>query len=288
MVNMSSEKEMDRGVTKNRTFSIKRYFAFSVAVWILLNVFFVYWDISNQLGTDPQHLFRMLLGVGVICLLGLIALGWAGMRILGHVSETERLSSLVAAEKTNALLSKIRFESIFNSITDGIVFTDRDRKIIMINQGFVDLLGYSHQEVKGKDTSFLYVNPAEYDAIGEAHYLNDNNVANPPVEIEAKKKDGFAFMAELQGTEVLGLDGKKLGYVWIVRDITERYVTMMELALNRKRLEVMLRLNAMSDKSESEVIQFGLHHKGWRAKISLGKSRNLGRLHTYQGTGSAQ
>lgn len=249
---------MGQKLAKNRTLSIKRYFAFGVAVWIILNGFVVYWDVSNQLGTDPQHLFRMLLGVGVICSLGLIALGWAGARILGHVSETERLNSLITEEKNNALLSKIRFESIFNSIADGIVFTDLDRKIIMINQGFVDLLGYSLQDVKGKDTSFLYVNPAEYDAIGEAHYINDNDVGTTPVEIELKKRDGSAFMAELQGTKVLGLDGRKLGYVWIIRDITERYITMKELALNRKRLEVMLLLNEMSEATEPEIIHFGL------------------------------
>lgn len=249
---------MGQKLAKNRTLSIKRYFAFGVAVWIILNGFVVYWDVSNQLGTDPQHLFRMLLGVGVICSLGLIALGWAGARILGHVSETERLNSLITEEKNNALLSKIRFESIFNSIADGIVFTDLDRKIIMINQGFVDLLGYSLQDVKGKDTSFLYVNPAEYDAIGEAHYINDNDVGTTPVEIELKKRGGSAFMAELQGTKVLGLDGRKLGYVWIIRDITERYITMKELALNRKRLEVMLLLNEMSEATEPEIIHFGL------------------------------
>ena len=46
--------------------------------------------------------------------------------------------------------SQSKFEAIFNSISDAVVFVDQQRKIITINKAFTEILGYEVEEVAGK------------------------------------------------------------------------------------------------------------------------------------------
>ncbi len=49
-------------------------------------------------------------------------------------------------------LVSARFLSIFNAIPDAAVFTDIDRRIVMVNNAVEKIFGYTREEVDGRKT----------------------------------------------------------------------------------------------------------------------------------------
>jgi PAS domain S-box-containing protein len=118
--------------------------------------------------------------------------------------------------------NKSKFEAIFNSITDAVVFVDQQREIIMINKGFTDILGYEIDEVEGKTTQFFYANPDEYHAQGEKRYQAGAAAKSPVYEIDYLRKDGTVFPSETLGTAVKDDAGEIIGFIGVIRDISAR------------------------------------------------------------------
>jgi PAS domain S-box-containing protein len=129
--------------------------------------------------------------------------------------------------------NKSKFEAIFNSITDAVVFVDQQREIIMINKAFTDILGYEIDEVVGKTTQFFYANPDEFHIQGKKRYNVDAAAKSPLYEIEYRRKDGTVFSSETLGTAVKDHAGKTLGYIGVIRDISAR--KKAELALKESK-----------------------------------------------------
>ena len=56
----------------------------------------------------------------------------------------------VEKEKKQATLEKVKYEGLLTSIADGIIATDQDGNIILINQAGTLMLGWSNEEIAGK------------------------------------------------------------------------------------------------------------------------------------------
>ena len=118
-----------------------------------------------------------------------------------------------------------KFSAIFNSISDSIVVANVNREIIQINPAFTKQFGYALEDIKGKTTQLLYLNQEEYHNQGK-HRFNNTAVTNSTLfEVEYKRKDGTTFPSETMGTAVNLADGNLLGYIGIIRDISERIKT---------------------------------------------------------------
>jgi|GEM_PF-584476 PAS domain S-box-containing protein len=118
--------------------------------------------------------------------------------------------------------SKTLFESIFNSITDTAIFADTNRRILMVNTAAEDTFGYSPEEMKGKTTEFLYIDKEAYEEQGIRRFRIGADKSLPIYEINYRRKDGSAFPAETMGTFVEDPQGNILGFIGIIRDISER------------------------------------------------------------------
>ncbi len=131
------------------------------------------------------------------------------------------------------LQSHARFQAIFNSITDAIVFVDLERRIVMINPAFTTIFGYDLEEVTGKTTQMLYANPEDYLVQGRERYRQDAKIAAPVYEISYRRKDGAVFPSETLGVQVSDFNGEAIGFLAVIRDVSER----KEAERERKRLE---------------------------------------------------
>ncbi|MEJ2691191.1 MAG: PAS domain S-box protein, partial [Deltaproteobacteria bacterium] len=131
------------------------------------------------------------------------------------------------------LQSHARFEAIFNSITDAIVFVDLERHIVMINPAFTATFGYGLEEVSGKTSKMLYANPEDYLVQGRERYHEAAKVVAPICEIEYRRKDGTVFPSETLGVPVNDFNGETIGFLAVIRDVSER----REAEKERKRLE---------------------------------------------------
>ena len=153
--------------------------------------------------------------------------------ILGIITDiTER------KQAEEALLeSKELFEKIFFSQQDAIFILDSatPSKIIDCNPGVTKMFGYTRQEIIGKTTDILHVDDASlkefrkylYPAIDEHGFLHLD-------EFRMKRKDGTVFATEHSVVPLEDKQGQRIGWVSVVRDITERKKAEEALKLYRE------------------------------------------------------
>ena len=125
------------------------------------------------------------------------------------------------AEKAQAA-SRARFEAIFNSISDAVIFVDQERRMALLNPAVEALFGYSPEQLLGRTTEILYADPAEYIKQGNLRFREDASANRTRSEIKYRRQNGTVFHAESLGLPVHDVHGHSLGFVGIHRDITER------------------------------------------------------------------
>jgi len=117
---------------------------------------------------------------------------------------------------------KSLFEAIFNCIPDAIVFTGTDSLIVTVNSGFVRLFGYSLQEVIRRATLILLEHPEDY-LVDDVRYPGDTGDGDPrPHVVPYRKKGGEVFPGETVGTRVVDAKGRAIGFLHIIRDVSDR------------------------------------------------------------------
>ncbi len=126
-------------------------------------------------------------------------------------------------KKDDVLYRRCELDSkVLSKISDGLLVTDAQRKIIKANEAFSILSGYTLQDIKGKnpeslasgwnDESFYEKMWAEVDAKGEWNG-----------EITERKKDGEVYTTEVSVIALHKEGSKKISnYVFIVHDISKR------------------------------------------------------------------
>jgi two-component system, cell cycle sensor histidine kinase and response regulator CckA len=134
-------------------------------------------------------------------------------------------------------LSQAELASIFNSISDAVVFTDKERKILRVNPAFTSIWGYEPEEAIGRTTEFLYVDKESYQEEGTRRY-NVNEGTEPPLFVKSwRRKDGTMFPAESIGVQVKDSVGNIIGFLGVHRDITERKNREEDLDTERSRFK---------------------------------------------------
>ena len=129
-----------------------------------------------------------------------------------HVTENIRSEDMLRD-------SEDRYRGLFNCITDAILVENADRTIIDCNDGFMQLFGYTLNELKGKPTHIIYSNDEEYNNIGgflkrdiESHVSFN--------KINFRKKNGDIFPGELKVFYFKNREGEITGSIGIIKDHT--------------------------------------------------------------------
>lgn len=117
--------------------------------------------------------------------------------------------------------SKRQYLSLFNSIRDALVVTNTDREIIDCNPAFIELFGYSRDEIIGKKAITIYENENEYLKLGEK-LKKEINKADFLYEVNYRKKDGTIFSGEVNVYFLEDDYDLVIGFIGLIRDITPR------------------------------------------------------------------
>lgn len=152
-----------------------------------------------------------------------------------------------------------RYEYLTKHANDIILLTERDGKIIDMNERAVDAYGYEPEEM-------LRLNLRDLQ-LSEARELMDGHLK----EIEAcngmifesfhQKKDGTIFPVEAS-SRIIDIDGKQY-FQSIIRDITERKQTEEELQKYRQQLEKMVKERTAqleATNKELEAFSYSISH----------------------------
>jgi diguanylate cyclase (GGDEF)-like protein/PAS domain S-box-containing protein len=117
---------------------------------------------------------------------------------------------------------------VFESTREGVMVTDVDQRIRMVNRAFTQLTGYSESEVIGKKPSLL--SSGRHDRNFYAGiWASLNTAGHWQGEIWNRRKSGEVYPELLSISAVKGDSGKVIGYVGVFADISKLKSTEAEL-----------------------------------------------------------
>ena len=153
--------------------------------------------------------------------------------IIAHildVTENNKISKALA-------LSQKNYQSIFNSQLDAVIVTNLSGKILNINPSAVKLFGYNIEDIDGLMLWELFSAKEDRLALFENLYAEDQEKIHTDT-IRYTHRNGDAFPAETVGFVIYDGDGKRLGYTWIIQDVSEKKIAEITLARINQRLAV--------------------------------------------------
>jgi len=155
-------------------------------------------------------------------------------------------------------------ERTFASLRDAIFIIDADTvEIIDCNPAASEIFGYSRQEMLGRTTAFLHVDEAALEEFRRHLYpAIEKNGFLSYLDFRMKRKDGTVFPTEHSVIPLEDEQGKRTGWVSVVRDITER--KQAEEALHRytERLRILHEIDRaiLAAQSPEEIAQTSLQY----------------------------
>ena len=145
-----------------------------------------------------------------------------------RVEELERKETERKQEELN--------RNVFESANDIIILTDRKGRILDVNEKLKDIGGYEREELLGKNIkSLTRMMTRKSLAIVAKNFLKRMvGIDIPPYEIEMIRKDGKVATVEINAV-AMRRNGKIVGDLAILRDITQRKVAEKELQDSEQR-----------------------------------------------------
>ena len=164
-----------------------------------------------------------------------VVINWEGRpATLNFLTDiTERRESEEALKKSE---EKLRL--MFESINDGIVVTDLNGVIIDANEGAAKIGGFSSREAVLGRSAFELITPRYHEeaAVNLQKTLGKRSFTN--MEYTLIRADGSEYPGELSAALLEDASGNPVGFVGVVRDITERKSAEEE----KRKLEEQLQL----------------------------------------------
>jgi PAS domain S-box-containing protein len=110
-------------------------------------------------------------------------------------------------------------DEIIATMIDGLLLLRPDGRIAIVNQSFLDMLGYRRDEILDRPAAALF-DPA--DEFTEAHHRVINEVPIGRLEFRARARNGTTLTLAVSARVMPGRQGIRPGSVWVLRDITRQ------------------------------------------------------------------
>lgn len=119
-------------------------------------------------------------------------------------------------------------EEVFHSTTEGIMITDEQMNILLVNSAFEMVTGYSLEEVRGKNPRILHSGKQE--ASYYAQMWNDIKTKGVwRGEIWNKRKSGEIYPELLSIASIVNVEGEITNFFGVFSDISHRKVVEKEI-----------------------------------------------------------
>lgn len=137
------------------------------------------------------------------------------------------------AKKNNLSINSDLLETVIKHTKDAIVITDKDQKIIYINDAFARMTGYDFEEIKGLNPRFLQGSKTNETDVKRIRKALQKNL---PIEVDLinYKKEGEAFWVNISITPIFDVNNQLEGFISVERDITEIKQKEIQKELTRK------------------------------------------------------
>ena len=151
-----------------------------------------------------------------------------GGDIVGTLSSGEDITERKRAEM-NLRESEEKYRTLVECSSDAILMLDKNRKIVSCNRAFLNLFGYTHDEVSGQSVRIIHPSDDSFRSFGQAAYPVIESHDSFRAEWGFARKDGGIIPAETVTSIITGPEGSVRGYVAIIRDITEKQQIQSQL-----------------------------------------------------------
>lgn len=111
-----------------------------------------------------------------------------------------------------------RFEQVFFNTGVGIMVVDKDRVLIEVNPKFCEMLGFTKEDLLGKNAEIIHLSTEMYKEFGEKAFNLVRNNKTVNLDWPCKRKNGQTIWCRISGDPVIGADE----VLWTVIDITQR------------------------------------------------------------------
>jgi PAS domain S-box-containing protein len=140
---------------------------------------------------------------------------------------------------TEERLSQLKYKRLYDSMLEGFASVDSSGKFIDVNQAYLDMLGYSLEELKEINFKDITVDENQFEMQnGENMQMVSKRGYSDLFEKEYIRKDGRRVAVEMRVYALTDSTGE-IGGLWaLVRDITERKREQIELQKLADRYEV--------------------------------------------------
>jgi PAS domain S-box-containing protein len=154
-------------------------------------------------------------------------------QIIGTMRKIDKEKKVIK----NLKKSERRYRNLFESSLDGIAMVDQQGKITDCNQAFLNMVGFSKNEVK--NLTYQDLTSAKYHEMEEDILENQVQKRGYSDEYEKEyiRKNGEKFPVSLKTWKINDKNGGFCGYWAIVRDITEKMKAKKRLEKSKEKLE---------------------------------------------------
>lgn len=148
---------------------------------------------------------------------------------------TERIHQAIERRRSDKLLreSEERFRRIFETFEDLYYQTDTAGIITLLSPSVFKLSGWTEQELLGKSSSMLYVNPSDREVLLKKLLISGSIHG---YELRLKKRDGAVIWVTLSATLLRNVEGTITGVAGAIRDISNQKQIEQKLRESEERL----------------------------------------------------
>lgn len=142
------------------------------------------------------------------------------MTLEKEIEERKRVEKILEKSQEQLRASQAKSESILRVAPHGIGVV-KNRLISFVSDSFLEMVGYTREELIGKDSRIVYPSDEEFKRVEKEFYKEIEKKASGKVETELKHKNGRIIEVDIRST-LLDPEDITAGVTFTIIDITER------------------------------------------------------------------
>ncbi len=134
--------------------------------------------------------------------------------LIRNITESDVMSEALAE-------SEKKFRSVVESLSEGLVLTDLDDRVLYMNQRMTDLSGWTGDEVINKPVYSFLLPKSQWPEHLQRNKDRQKGISEK-YEMEMVKKNGTTFWAEVYGSPFMDMNKNIVGTIGTITDISEQ------------------------------------------------------------------
>lgn len=185
----------------------------------------------------------------------------------GQVTMTLAITHETTERKTTEAALRLS-ELSLKAISEGVIITDRNHFILIVNAAFEAISGYSRAEVLGKNCRFLQGSLTDAPTLA-AIRMALKKFEHFAGEVLNYRKNGTVFWNDLTISPVRDAQGMTTNFIGITRDVTKRKTSELALRESTRQLRATSKRVLEAQETERRRVAHELHDELGQALTAI-------------------